>query len=421
MAETKDAENMHRKTCFVIMGYGVKVDYRTGRELDLDMTYNNIIKPAAEACGLECCRADEIRHSGIIDVPMYEWLVRSDVVIADLSTYNPNAFYELGVRHALRPFTTIAISEKQLEPPFDVNHTVIRPYEHLGLDIGYTEVMRFRTELQETIQHILNDPKIDSPVYTFLPGMHPPRFDQPATLVAPKPGPIDTLSTLIARAKQAMEDNDFYGAIKLLEVAREIDPGNSYIVQKLVLATYKSKHPNLITALKNGLVILDVLSPETSTDTETLGLAGAIHKRLWEETQNPSELCSSINYYERGFHIKNDYYNGINLAYLFNVRASISNGDEAVADLVLARRIRREVEEICKSLLGEGFEDRSDRYWIAATMEEAAFGLQNMRRYEEIRIWSMALKPAAWERKSTEEQIQKLALLLAKTSTAGTI
>ena len=47
---------MNNKKCFVIMGYGVRTDYATGRDLDLDKTYKNIIKPAAEESGLECIR-----------------------------------------------------------------------------------------------------------------------------------------------------------------------------------------------------------------------------------------------------------------------------------------------------------------------------------------------------------------------------
>jgi hypothetical protein len=68
------------------MGFGKKTDFETGRALDLDRTYRNIIKPAVIAAGLECIRADEIKHSGPIDVPMYEQLLNADVVVADLST-----------------------------------------------------------------------------------------------------------------------------------------------------------------------------------------------------------------------------------------------------------------------------------------------------------------------------------------------
>jgi hypothetical protein len=52
--------------CFVIMGFGKKIDLATGRELDLDKTYQNIIKPAVTDAGYECERTDEILHSGVI-------------------------------------------------------------------------------------------------------------------------------------------------------------------------------------------------------------------------------------------------------------------------------------------------------------------------------------------------------------------
>src|SRR5688572_29467113 len=97
------------KTCFVSMGFGKKTDFETGRMLDLDKTYRHIIKPAVIAAGFECTRADEIVHAGLIDRPLYDRLLSADVVIVDLSTSNKNAFYELGIRHALRPNTTIVI------------------------------------------------------------------------------------------------------------------------------------------------------------------------------------------------------------------------------------------------------------------------------------------------------------------------
>src|SRR6266853_1648935 len=125
-------------TCFVVMGFGKKTDFETGRVLDLDQSYHNLIKPAVEATGLKCIRADEIVHSGLIDVPMYEQLLKADVVVADVSTSNRNALYELGVRHALRPYTTIIVAEELMmkSPTFDLSHIVIRKYRHLGEDIG---------------------------------------------------------------------------------------------------------------------------------------------------------------------------------------------------------------------------------------------------------------------------------------------
>ena len=130
---SKEKEERAQGTCFVVMGFGKKTDFETGRTLDLDKTYKNIIKPAVEEAGLKCVRADDIIHSGPIDVPMYEQLLSADVVVADLSTSNKNAYYELGVRHALKPYTTIIICENGVTSlPFDLNHVVIRTYQHLG-------------------------------------------------------------------------------------------------------------------------------------------------------------------------------------------------------------------------------------------------------------------------------------------------
>ena len=86
-----------KKLGFVVQGFGVKTDLATGKDYNLDRSYR-VIKRAVEDAGLRCVRADEVQRSGVIDVPMYENLLRADLVIADLSTSNTNAFFELGVR-----------------------------------------------------------------------------------------------------------------------------------------------------------------------------------------------------------------------------------------------------------------------------------------------------------------------------------
>src|SRR5262245_47944050 len=91
---TMNNTNEKKKRCFVTMGFGVKTDYATGRNLDLNKTYRLLIKPVVEELGIECVRADEIIHSGSIDVPIFSELADADLVIADLSTTNANAIYE---------------------------------------------------------------------------------------------------------------------------------------------------------------------------------------------------------------------------------------------------------------------------------------------------------------------------------------
>jgi hypothetical protein len=91
-------------------------------------------------------RADEVCYSGSIDRMYRKFL--ADVVIADISTNNANALYELGVRHALKKGTTIIMSEKSGVLHFDLNHTATLIYEHLGDDIGCSEARKKRSELQ---------------------------------------------------------------------------------------------------------------------------------------------------------------------------------------------------------------------------------------------------------------------------------
>jgi hypothetical protein len=328
-ADMKSNEN---RTCFVIMGFGEKTDYQTGRVLNLDKSYKNIIKPAVEAAGLRCVRADEIRHSGVIDVPMYQQLLAADVVVADLSTYNSNAIYELGVRHALRPYTTITIAEKELKYPFDLNHIVIRPYEHLGKDIGFDEVMRMRHELTDAIRSIVDKPEPDSPIYAYIKNLTPPQVREASRLMAgdtkPQASPetppaVDgpRISFLLEEATLAKEREDWtrtrevFGRVRqLMKDPEERRPEDHYIIQQLALATYKSKQPDATTALREARDLLLTLDPDKTHDPETLGLLGAVWKHLYElDTVDRASLDRAIASYEHGFYPKKDYYNGINL------------------------------------------------------------------------------------------------------------
>ena len=398
-----------KKTCFLVMGYGKKTDYKRGRTIDLDKTYNNILKPLIEELGMECVRSDEIIHSGIIDKPMFNQLISADIVIADISTYNPNAFYELGVRHALKPYTTIIISEDKLEYPFDIQHSVIYKYEHLGKDIGYSEVIRFKAELNQLLKTILSNPQTDSPVYTYIESLQPPVLKD---IDESSHNAKNTLRYVIDSGEEALSKSNFIEAKSFFNKALEIDKNNSYILQRLILSTYKSKYPTEKDSLIEALDMIENLSPNTSNDPETLGLASSINKRLWDISKDNSLLDRAIEYSERAFYISNDYYNGINLAFLFNLRASISEGDDNVADSVIARRIREKVILICLKIIEKNFEERNDCYWIFATLEEAYFGINNMEKYSEYKSKAIKYLKYNWQRESTEEQIKKLSKLI---------
>jgi len=402
------------------MGFGKKTDYQTGRVLDLDKSYKNIIKPAAEAAGLDCKRADEIIHSGLIDVPMYDQLLSADVVVADISTSNANAFYELGVRHALRPHRTITIAEDKMTFPFDVNHIAVSRYQHLGEGIDYEEVERMRSTLTKAITAILDKP--DSPIYTLFSDLEPPARRKiaqalaqsaPSATAGAASATNQTLSVLMDQAGSAIDAGEFERATTLLSAVQTMAPRDSYVAQRLALAMYKSEKPDALTALRAAQKILSELDPAASTDTETLGLWAAIHKRLYELTKDASDLDTAIASLEKGFYLKKDEYNGINLAFLYDLRASITSGEEAEADRTLARRIRRRTLDICNALLSQSDSmPPKQRYWILATMAQGYVGLADEKDAERALAAANALNPADWMIRSTNEQIEKLRRLL---------
>ena len=101
---------------FVVMPYGTK------EEIDFNRVYGELIKPALEGAGFQVFRADEEMRAGDIRTDMFQELLLADLVVADLSIDNPNVWYELGVRHALRARGVIGIRCRRDYMPFE------RPY-----------------------------------------------------------------------------------------------------------------------------------------------------------------------------------------------------------------------------------------------------------------------------------------------------
>src|SRR5215510_2057530 len=94
--------------CFVLMPFGQKRDI-TGTSINFDSIYQDLIAPSIEEAGLQPLRADEEMTGGIIHKPMFERLILCEYAIADLTTANANVFYELGLRHAIRPRSTVLL------------------------------------------------------------------------------------------------------------------------------------------------------------------------------------------------------------------------------------------------------------------------------------------------------------------------
>ena len=94
-------DNLTGKTCFVIMPFGEKKDI-DGQPINFDVIYKDFIKDAVEGLSLKCIRCDEIAEAGWIHSKMFEYIFSADVAVVDITSLNPNVFYELGIRHALK-------------------------------------------------------------------------------------------------------------------------------------------------------------------------------------------------------------------------------------------------------------------------------------------------------------------------------
>ena len=143
---------MDQKTCFVIIGYGKKPSYASGkvRVLDLDQTYKYLIKPVFDELNISCYRAIDKNLTGSIDSFMLKEIKNADIALVDLSTLNANVMWELGVRHALKPHHTIMICEKEQmkEIPFDLSSFVVHQYTHSEEGIPFVVVDEFRKYLK---------------------------------------------------------------------------------------------------------------------------------------------------------------------------------------------------------------------------------------------------------------------------------
>ncbi len=394
-----------KKLCFVIMGYGKKTDIYSGETYDLDKTYLNIIKPAVEESGLECVRGDEIQESGIIDKSMYALLLHADLVIADITTFNPNAIYELGVRHAVRPYSTIILKEKNDSFPFDLSHNKIFHYEHMGNDIGATEAKRCIKELKSLIYNVLQNPETDSPFFQYISSIKPYVLSEEEynSVIKELANKEKHVFAIVEKAKTEMDASNFEEAKKFWTKALNKVENEPYFIQQLSLATYKSKVPSERTALQDALNIISKLDPDNTNDPETLGITGAIYKRLWLLDNDVEFLNRAIEYYRKGFQINNDYYTGENYALCLEMKSQIEiDKEEKIYYKIEAKKTREKIIEIIDEIFEQdNFSQRNDIKWIYATYSICLLALGKDYKEYEKNFYSIA--KADWEKETYEQ------------------
>lgn len=106
-------------SCFVVQPFAAPLgDY-----------YEKIYKPAIEKAGIKAVRADaDIFGTGKIMDQVWRGIQNAKVLVAELTTRNPNVFYELGLAHAL-PKPVVLVSSNEADVPFDLHHIRVIYYD----------------------------------------------------------------------------------------------------------------------------------------------------------------------------------------------------------------------------------------------------------------------------------------------------
>jgi hypothetical protein len=340
---------MTRPLCFVLMPFGQKPS-PSGRLIDFDAVYQELIAPAIAAARLEPLRADEEMTGGIIHKPMFERLILCEYAVADLTTANANVFYELGLRHAVRPASTLLLFAKDTgQLPFDVAPLRALPYA-LGPDGKPANIEADKTALADRLQEA-RKAAADSPVYQLVEGF--PDIQRLKTDVfRERVQYSEALKKKLAAArKQGAEAvrtvEQALGNIADAEAGVVIDLFLSYrsvkAWQDMIDLVPKISSPLAATVMVQeqlGLalnragrgdeaeqVLLDLIA-RRGPSSETYGILGRVYKDRWEEAVKSGDtflaqglLSKAIDAYLKGFEADwRDAYPGINAVTLMELK-----------------------------------------------------------------------------------------------------
>jgi tetratricopeptide (TPR) repeat protein len=384
------------------MPFGKKTDLTSGIEINFDQIYESAIKPAVIDAGLEPLRGDEEALGGIIHSAMFARLLLSEYVVADLTVANPNVYYELGIRHAAKPYTTVLICANLHPLPFDVSVVRTVLYNLEKGQITEQTSQELRKKLKERLEQAIHgQAQADSPLFELIP--HYPGIDLPHDVT-------DAFRDRIKEEEQFKEKLDKARAEKTNEERRKAllkiqnDLGDLKTVQNNILVSlllaFRSIEAwdemvnlcelfsdSLKTVLivkqqwafalnrrnregdrKKAIAILEKIVKDHGADAETLGLLGRIYKDMYKKAkkegnkQAPAFLDKAIEAYQDGFKSDpRDYYPGVNAITLL-----IEKGD----DVSLAKT--KELAPLVSFAVARRGGISSNNYWDLATVLELA-------------------------------------------------
>ncbi|MBN1697972.1 MAG: DUF4071 domain-containing protein [Spirochaetales bacterium] len=428
---------------FVAMPFGMK------EGINFDTIYDQYIEPAIESAGYEVFRADKELRAGEIRADMFQELLLADLVIADLTIDNPNVWYELGVRHALRARGIILIQSTRESQPFDI-YTDRKLHYHLkdGVpDPDFLEAdMDALTSMATETMASWHSRKI-SPVYILLPNLmendwkslrvgkitefwekheewekrvkvaqEKMRPQDIIVLAAEAPVQILRMEAYRCAGKSLLKLGQFSFALEQYEEALSVDPEDlESLMQKGILLGRLAKFEEA------GIHIKD-LAEKNPDNAEILALLGRVEKDRWvdtwrkegrtvEEMKNDAAredaiLLSSIEAYKKGSMMDPaHYYSAINTATLIRLLHHLT-GDESM--FALYREMEGGIRWCIRCALSRETPECKD-YWARATLGDLEVLCGDTAVVE--RAYKDAVAAAGGDRFALESSLQQLCLL----------
>ncbi|HEY7185218.1 MAG TPA: TRAFs-binding domain-containing protein [Vicinamibacterales bacterium] len=340
---------VNRPLCFVLMPFGRKAD-AAARVIDFDRVYRDLIAPAITAADMDPLRADEEMTGGIIHKPMFERLILCEYAIADLTTANANVFYELGLRHAVRAWSTVLIfAEGGSQLPFDVAPLRGMPYR-LNAAGEPDEAASFTAALSKRLNEA-RKARADSPVYQAVDGF--PDIQRLKTDVFRDRVQYSfQIKEQLAKARKegaaaVREVEAHLGNVGDTEAGVVIDLFLSYRAVKawdaMIDLVSRMAAPLAATVMVReqlGLALnragrgdeaereLTTLIEERGPSSESYGILGRVYKDRWDAAQKAGDtflarglLDKAIGAYVKGFETDwRDAYPGVNAVTLMEVK-----------------------------------------------------------------------------------------------------
>jgi len=411
-----------RPLCFVLMPFGRKPTVG-GALIDFDAVYRELISPAIEEAGLEPLRADEEMTGGIIHKPMFERLILCEFAVADLTTANANVFYELGVRHAVRPWSTLLLfAAGGTQLPFDVAPLRAIPYQ-LGAQGTPVDPSPIKAAIKQRLVEA-RTAGTDSPIFQLVegfPDIQRLKTDVFRDRVAYSQRIKERLATARRQGMEAIRAIETeFGEIASQESGVVIDLFLSYravsaweamidLVARMTppLAATVMVQEQLALALnragrgEDAERVLTDLIEKRGPSSETCGILGRVYKDRWEAAAKAGDrprargfLEKAIDAYRRGFETDwRDAYPGVNAVTLMELNEPPDPRREQLIPVVRYAVDRR---------IAAGKPD----YWDYATRLELAVLAEDDDEAGRALGDALAASRELWERETTSRNLR---------------